>query len=189
MFLWLKTGFEHITDLQGYDHILFIMALCGVYALNEWKKILILVTAFTIGHSISLFLSVYNIVRVDAAWIEFLIPLSILCTTIYNLATGESENKSMKLPYTFALFFGLIHGLGFSNYLRALLGSEESIFIPLLNFNIGLEIGQLVVVLFVFLLHYIFDKFFKVSPKNWRFFLSSAVFGIALVMTLERIPF
>lgn len=189
MILWLKTGFEHITDLQGYDHILFIMALCGVYALQEWKKMLILVTAFTLGHSISLFLAVYQIVSVDAAWIEFLIPLSILCTTLYHLIQNDTESKNMTVPYTFALLFGLIHGLGFSNYLRALLGREESIFMPLLNFNIGLEIGQLIVVLFVFLLHYIFDKFFKVSPKTWRFFLSSAVFGVALIMTLERIPF
>lgn len=189
MYLWLKTGFEHITDIYGYDHILFILVLCGVYALKDWKKVVVLVTAFTLGHSISLFLSVYKIVVVSSEWVEFLIPLSIFITAGNNLRTLNSRDSNMTLPYVMAVGFGLIHGLGFSNYLKALLGSEQSLFMPLLNFNIGLEIGQLVVLFIVFLVHYIIEKVAKVSPFNWKFFISSAVLGIALVMSFERIPF
>lgn len=189
MFLWLKTGFEHITDVYGYDHILFILVLCGIYALSDWKKVLILVTAFTVGHSISLFLSVLGIVSIAGEWVEFLIPISILLTAICNVLLPQENKSNMTLHYLLAVGFGLIHGLGFSNYLKALLGSEESILMPLISFNIGLELGQLLVLVCVFAIHYILEKFFKVSPKSWAYFINFSVIGISFIMTLERIPF
>jgi hypothetical protein len=180
--LYFELGWQHILDLGGYDHILFVSVLCGVYLLADWKKVVVLVTAFTLGHSLALALSVWNIVRVNAAWIEFLIPLSIVITAIGNI-----RNSQNNLKYGMAAFFGLIHGLGFSNYLRSLLGGEADLILPLLGFNVGLEFGQLIIVLFVLLLAHFLIRFMKVSSRDWNLFLSSAIFGIAFIMCIERI--
>lgn len=183
--LYFELGWQHILDLGGYDHILFVTALCGIYTLTDWKKVLILVTAFTIGHSVALALSVLNIVRIDSALIEFLIPLSIVITALSNILRGRKENRGFK--YAVAAGFGLIHGMGFSNYLRSLLGGESDLFLPLFGFNAGLEFGQVIIVLVVLLLAQLAIKYFKVSRRDWNMFLSSAIFGIALIMCIERI--
>lgn len=183
--LYFELGWQHILDLGGYDHILFVTALCGIYTLADWKKVLILVTAFTIGHSVALALSVLNIVRIDSGLIEFLIPLSIVITALGNILGGRKDNRSFK--YAVAAFFGLIHGMGFSNYLRSLLGGESELVVPLLGFNVGLEFGQVIIVLVVLLLAQLAIKYFKVSRRDWNMFLSSAIFGIAFIMCIERI--
>ena len=183
--LYFELGWQHILDLGGYDHILFVTALCGIYTLADWKKVLILVTAFTIGHSVALALSVLNIVRIDSGLIEFLIPLSIVITALGNILRGRSDSRSFK--YAVAAFFGLIHGMGFSNYLRSLLGGESDLVVPLLSFNLGLEFGQVIIVLVVLLLAQLAIKYFKVSKRDWNMFLSSAIFGIALIMCIERV--
>lgn len=183
--LYFELGWQHILDLGGYDHILFVTALCGIYTLADWKKVLILVTAFTIGHSVALALSVLNIVRIDSGLIEFLIPLSIVITALFNILKGRKESRSFK--YAVAAFFGLIHGMGFSNYLRSLLGGESDLILPLFGFNVGLEFGQVIIVLVVLLLAQLAIKYFKVSRRDWNMFLSSAIFGIALIMCIERI--
>ncbi len=150
-FLWFQTGFEHITDLAGYDHMLFLLILCSVYSFRNWDW-LILITAFTIGHCITLALSVLNIIRLPSSLIEFLIPLTILISAIFRwIQVEKNENKSYQKDqkvYAVTLLFGLIHGLGFSNMLRSLLGSQADILQPLLFFNLGLEVGQIVIVLF-----------------------------------------
>lgn len=185
--LWFSTGMEHIADLQGYDHILFILTLCGIYPYTEWKNLLLLVTAFTLGHSLTLALSVLDVLHMPAAWTEFLIPLTILCTCIYNLATLNRPLKSSNaIRYGMAVFFGCIHGMGFSNYLRALLGNENSVLGPLFGFNLGLEAGQLLILGVILLLHFAFSRFAKLSNYNWQFFISSAVSGIAFIMAAER---
>ena len=183
--LYFELGWQHILDLGGYDHILFVAALCGIYALADWKKVLILVTAFTLGHSLALALSVLNIFRVNSDLIEFLIPLSIVITAISNILRANNDTRNFK--YIIAAFFGLIHGMGFSNYLRSLLGNESDLVVPLLGFNVGLEFGQLIIVLVVLLLAQIATKFFYVSKRDWNMFLSSAIFGIAFIMCIERI--
>ncbi|MGB7529453.1 HupE/UreJ family protein [Sphingobacterium cellulitidis] len=185
--IYFQLGWQHILDLTGYDHILFVLVLCCSYTLKDWKKILWLVTAFTVGHSITLALAAFKIVRVDTAWVEFLIPVTILATAFYNLPKRRKQRNTYVL-YTMTLFFGLIHGLGFSNYLQSLLGQEANIVIPLLSFNIGLEFGQLIIVFFVILLSELMLKIFAVSNRDWSFFLSSAVIGISFIMALERIP-
>ena len=146
--LYLTLGLQHIADFKGYDHILFIITLCAVYQLRDWKNILILVTAFTIGHSLTLVLATFNIVRISGDLIEFLIPVTILLTAVGNiLQKKDSFSKSHhRYKYGLAMFFGLIHGLGFSNYLRSLLSSEDSLAGPLFSFNLGIEIGQLIIV-------------------------------------------
>ena len=145
--IYLHIGFKHIMDWKAWDHILFVLVLTLRYQWIDWKKLVILVTSFTIGHSITLALSTFNWINVPSDLIEFLIPVTILSTAISNYWVKSFDFKSKyPLIYFLALFFGLIHGLGFSSYLKSMLGKEESIFGPLLTFNLGLEIGQLLIV-------------------------------------------
>lgn len=186
--IFLQLGFEHIADFNGYDHILFIITLCGVYLLRDWKKILILVTAFTIGHSITLTLATLNIFTMPSDLIEFLIPLTIFITAIANMIS-RTEKFSPRLhlfKYLTAMFFGLIHGLGFSNYLRSILGEEESMITPLFAFNVGIEIGQLIIVLAILLVSVLFVRGFRAPRREWNLVVSGAGLGISLILMLER---
>lgn len=184
--LYFKLGLQHILDLQGFDHILFIVALCAVYLLRDWKKILILVTAFTIGHSITLALATMQLVRINSELIEFLIPVTIAITALFNVLKPKPSNgRGIQANYLFALFFGLIHGLGFSNYLRSLLGRENSLFEPLLAFNLGLEVGQLVIVTIFLMISSILVGMFGTNRKEWTLVISAVVFGMSFMMILD----
>lgn len=187
--LYLNLGWKHIADLKGLDHILFIAALCVRYQFKDWLKVLILITAFTIGHTITLVLSVYNLIRYSQAWIEFLIPITILITAFTNLFVKKFAFKS-KYPgiYFLALFFGLIHGLGFSSYLKSILGKNASIVFKLLAFNLGLEVGQILIVLAVLLITLIFITVFKFNRREYLLFISGGIFAVALQMAIERYP-
>jgi hypothetical protein len=186
--IYFELGWQHILDWQGYDHILFVAALCGVYLISDWKRILILVTAFTIGHSITLALSVFNQILIPSIWIEFLIPVTILITALTNIARKRSFKRKVNPVYFMALFFGLIHGLGFSNYLKSLLGKSNNVVAELLAFNIGLEFGQIIIVFSVLIIAFILTQIVRVNKREWNLFLSSAIFGIALIMAIERWP-
>lgn len=186
--LYLELGMEHIADLEGYDHILFVAMLCAVYTFKEWKQVLVLVTAFTMGHSLTLALATLNIVRVSTAWVEFLIPVTVLITAAGNIVTGKPGNASAKIKYALALFFGLIHGLGFSNYLRSLLGTRDSLAVPLLAFNIGVELGQILIVLCILTLTALLLHVFRVKQRDWVLTLAGAGAGIALTLMLDRWP-
>ena len=160
--LYFEIGYKHIADLRGIDHILFVMALCIRYQFSDWRKILILVTAFTIGHSITLALSLFNLVQYSLKWIEFLIPVTIVITSVSNLLVKKFVFKSkFPLIYFLALFFGLVHGLGFSSYLKSLLGSENNVVSQLVAFNLGLEAGQLLIVMAVLSISFLFVTIFK----------------------------
>ncbi|OYU55302.1 MAG: HupE / UreJ protein [Chitinophagaceae bacterium BSSC1] len=199
--LYLETGFQHIANWNGQlsfwsqlaglttsDHILFIIALTIRYQFADWKKVLVLVTAFTIGHSITLALSVLNIVTYSVNWIEFLIPITILITAISNLFVKKFVFKTKFPPiYFMALFFGLIHGLGFSSYLKSLLGKDQGIFSQLLAFNLGLELGQILIVLIILIISFVFVGLIKVNRREWLLFVSAAVFALALNMALDRL--
>ncbi len=188
--LFFQMGYEHIADLKGIDHIMFVAALCIRYQFADWKKLLWLVTAFTIGHSITLALSVFNILNYSTSWIEFLIPVTIVITAISNVFVKKFVYKAkFPLIYFFALFFGLIHGLGFSNYLKSLLSKGENIVPELLAFNLGLEAGQLLIVLSILFISLIFVYLFKVNRREYILYISGGIFAIALQMALERIPF
>lgn len=183
--LYFKLGLQHILDIQGFDHILFVLALCAVFVARDWKKILILVTAFTIGHSLTLALATFNVVNVRSDVIEFLIPVTIAITALVTLFKPKpSTGKGISLNYLFAGFFGLIHGLGFSNYLKELLGKEASIWQPLLAFNIGLEVGQIIIVT-AFLLATSLLNLAGVNRKDWTLIVSAFVLGIACMLMLE----
>lgn len=189
-YIYFGLGKDHILDyLNGYDHLLFIMALCAVYTMQDWRRVLILVTAFTVGHSMTLALATLKLIQVNSSWIEFLIPLTILLTSVSNILRKEerySEGK-IHLNYGLALFFGLIHGMGFSNYLRAILGKSEGIAVPLFAFNVGLEFGQLVVVVIFLSGCFIFVDLFGVNRRDWKLVISSAIAGISLVLLKDNI--
>ena len=188
--LYFSLGRQHIANLNGLDHILFIVALCIRYNFADWKKILLLITAFTVGHSITLALSVFNIVHLPPNWVEFLIPVTIFITAVSNLFIKKFVFKS-KYPviYFFALFFGLVHGLGFSNYLRSLLGRSQSIVVELLAFNIGLEVGQLLIVIALLFITFVALSLVKVNRREYILILSGGIIGFALQMALQRLPF
>jgi len=186
-YIWFTTGIEHIADWKGYDHILFLLALCGIYPLNEWKKVLFNITAFTIGHSLTLVLSVLNILKINTSLVEFLIPLTIIITCLINLKNSNNGNIKNKHPaYWLACFFGLIHGLGFSTLLKQMLGDEQSVLLPLFSFNVGLEVGQLFIVISVLIFSLALTSLLRIKQNNGNFFISSAVFGIAFIMAIER---
>jgi hypothetical protein len=188
--LYLEIGFKHIVDLKGLDHLLFIVALSIRYQFNDWKKLLVLVTAFTIGHCITLILSIFNIINYSMKWIEFLIPITIVITSISNVFVKKFIFKE-KFPsiYFFALFFGLIHGLGFSNYLKSFLGKGESVVFQLLSFNLGLEFGQIIIVLCMLIISLILVSLFKINRREYMLFVSAVSFALALQMAIERSPF
>lgn len=185
---YFKLGWEHIISIGALDHQLFILALAAIYLLKDWKQVLILVTAFTIGHSITLALSVFDIIRFSAKWVEFLIPCTIVFTAIINLFQKSFTPRSVRINYFLALFFGLVHGMGFANSIRFMLASDQSIGWGLFGFNVGLEVGQIVVVLGILLVATILIALFKVNRRDWVIFASAGVFGLALKMALERIP-
>lgn len=187
--LYFQIGREHIADWHGYDHILFVTALCLRYLLKDWKKVLVLVTAFTIGHSVTLALSVFNVINIPAAWTEFLIPVTIVITALSNTLQREIEpKKKFPLIYFYALGFGLIHGLGFSSYLKSLLGKDQNVVGQLLAFNIGLEAGQLIIVAAAIFISWLFVSLIKVPRREYVVFVSGAIFGIASIMAIERFP-
>ena len=188
--LYFKLGLQHIADLKGYDHILFILTLCAVYPLSAWKRVLVLVTAFTIGHSLTLALATLDLVRINTDLVEFLIPVTIFITAMANMISGK-QNVTPALhyvKYAAALFFGLIHGLGFSNYLRSLLGGEKGLALPLFSFNLGIEAGQILVVASIMLLTMVVVDLLKYSRREWHVLLSGAGLGISLVLMIERFP-
>ena len=186
--MYFQMGWQHIVAWDGVDHILFITALCAIYLLEDWKQVLVLVTAFTIGHSITLALSVTDVVYVKSSLIEFLIPVTIFVTAFSNVIRKQDRKPArLQLNYFFAGFFGLIHGMGFSGYLKSLLGTQTNIIKPLLAFNLGLEFGQVLVVTGVLLLTGIVVNITGVKRRDWNMFLSSAIFGIAFMMAAERL--
>ena len=185
--LYFQLGWEHILDWQGYDHILFVCALCGVYILRDWRTVLWLVTAFTIGHSITLALSALQIIRLPTDLIEFLIPITIVVTTLANIFFKNNTSADIQFKYLIAILFGLIHGLGFSNYLKSMLGRNTNILAELFSFNLGLEAGQILIVLFILILSFIITEIGKAPRREWNLFLSSAIFGVAFTMACERL--
>jgi len=183
--VFYELGLQHILDKFGYDHIIFIVALCSLYVVEDWKKVLVLVTAFTVGHSVTLALSTLSIIQVDSDLIEFLIPITIFVTALFNLFAKTESNSVSIRNYIFAGAFGLIHGLGFSNYLKSLLGKDESILVQLFAFNVGLEVGQIIIVAGFLIAGFLFVDMFGVSRRDWKMVISSAVAGIAAVLILE----
>ncbi len=185
---YFKEGWQHIISLDALDHQLFIVALATIYTLKDWRKVLVLVTAFTVGHSITLALSVYDVIRVNDRWVEFLIPCTIAITAGFNLFQKSISQENGTLNYFCALFFGLIHGLGFANTIRFMLAKDQIIGWSLFGFNIGLELGQILIVSIILLLNYLVLSILKIKQSFWIYFLSSITFIWVVKFALERIP-
>lgn len=185
---YFSLGWEHIMTLDAVDHLAFILALAAIYMFKDWKQVLVLVTAFTIGHAITLVLSTKELITVNESWIEFIIPCTIAFTAITNLFQKSFSHKAIRINYLLALFFGLVHGLAFANILKVMLASDQEFALSMFSFSLGLELGQILVVLIVLLLSQLFIEVLKVDRLRWVTFLSAAVFGLALGMVLERWP-
>lgn len=192
--IWFSTGLQHILDWNGYDHILYVIALCAMFSATDWKKLLILITAFTIGHSLTLAASTLNFFAIKQSYIEVLIPFTIITTCLINIyfrrrfdRRAHYNKYNYTLNYSLALLFGFIHGMGFSYLLKSMLGKEESIIFPLLSFNLGLEIGQLIIVVAVLLFSVFLARFTRIKKPDWILFISSAIFGISLLLFVQRL--
>ena len=203
-FSYLQLGFSHISDLEGYDHILFVTALCALYDVRHWRHLLWLVTAFTLGHSVTLALSTLNIITFSSRIVEFLIPVTIAATACVNIAalhrrkavfeaSSESFDTTMqgqeRAKYAMAICFGFIHGMGFSAFLKSLLGKEAAITLPLLAFNLGLECGQMMIVACLLALMLVMTRFVRIAARDWALIVSGAALGIALTLMLKNSPF
>lgn len=187
--VYFQIGLHHVLDIQAYDHVLFLMALVIPFTFKDWQRILLSVTIFTIGHTAALVLSVYNIVVVKANLVEFLIPITILLTAIYNLITVGKSTKKDRINWVFmiTLFFGVIHGLGFSNYFNTLLGgTSSSKLLPLLEFALGIEGAQMAVVIAVLVVAYLVQSVFKFSRLDWILVGSAFVIGVVMPMIIEN---
>ena len=181
-------GLYHVLDFNAYDHILFLIVLAVVFSFNQFKKVLWLVTLFTIGHSVTLALSAYGILNVNMKLIEFLIPVTIFITGVINVFTAKKSSTGKEnTNLVFALFFGLIHGLGFSNYFKMMIGKEDDKLFPLLEFALGIEAAQIIIVLGILIIGTILQNFFRVTRRDWILVCSSIVIGFAIQMMLNRI--
>ena len=189
--LYIRLGIDHIADFKSYDHILFIVSLCVVYPLKQWRKVLILITAFTIGHSVTLALATLKIITINTRLIEFLIPATVFLTASGNLLQkSDNFNSNLhKFKYVAALFFGFIHGMGFSGYLQSLLGREANIIGPLFGFNVGIEMGQIMVLLSITLLSVLIVELLSARRREWILVWSGAAMGVSLLLMIERFPF
>lgn len=185
--IYFQIGLKHVLDVHSYDHVLFLIALAIPFSFKDWKRIVLLVSLFTIGHTVALLLSVFGIIVIKVNVVELLIPITILITALYNLFTAGKSNKKegLNLIFFITLFFGIIHGLGFSNYFKSILGgSAVSKLLPLSEFALGIEAAQIVVVFIVLILSYIVQTVFRFSRRDWALVFSAFVIGVVLPMII-----
>ncbi|MCL9770639.1 HupE/UreJ family protein [Flavobacterium sp. HXWNR69] len=186
--MYFTIGLKHVLDITAYDHVLFLMALVIPYAFKDWKNVFVLVSLFTIGHTLALLLSVYGVVQIQAVLIEFLIPITILVTAAFHLFTAGKSAKKDNITFEaiVTLFFGIIHGLGFSNYFKTILPGDTSVkLLPLLEFALGIEAAQIIVVIAVLILSYVVQNFFRYSKRDWALVMSAFIIGVVLPMIIE----
>ncbi len=187
--LLIELGFSHVWDLQGYDHLLFLVALCLPFSSRQWKPLLWLITCFTIGHSLSLIFASLEVVVVSSIWIEFLIPVSIAATAVYNLIYAKAVGfRNNQLVMWVTLFFGLVHGFGFAGYFELIRDLEQPLWSSLLFFAFGIESAQIVLGTLMLLLSYVVLNVFNRNRRNWILVLSSVIIGILLPIIIERWP-
>jgi len=183
-------GINHVLDINAYDHVLFLTVLTVPYLFKDWKRVLFLVTTFTLGHTLSLILAAFNVIKVNISWVEFLIPVTILAVAIFNVFTAGKAPQKNKIGVLFfsTLFFGLVHGLGFAREFQLMVGASESKWKVLLEFALGIEISQVIIVFVVLFISYIMQTVFRFSRRDWMLVISSIVIGMALPMVIDRIP-
>jgi len=190
LWFYIRLGLNHVLDFSAYDHILFLAALALPFTFKSWRKVLLLATIFTIAHCFSLYLSVYEIVVMDVSLIEFLIPVTILTTALFNLnyvKTGFT-GKSIVLHIIATAFFGLIHGFGFSNYFKMLMAEEENKLTPLLGFAMGIEMAQVLIVTGVLTISYLFLSFLRIKPTLFVLFSSVLIILVTIPILIATFP-
>lgn len=186
--VYFQIGLKHVLDINAYDHVLFLIALTVPFSFKDWKQVLLLVTVFTVGHTLALFMSVFGLVIINSNLVEFLIPITIVITAIYHLFTAgkPKRNESFGITGFITLFFGIIHGLGFSNYFKSILpGDASDKVLPLLEFALGIEAAQLIVVMVVLIVSYVVQTFFRFSKRDFALVMSAFVIGVVLPMIIE----
>lgn len=183
----VKYGINHVLDINGYDHVLFLIVLTVPYLFKDWKRVLLLVTTFTVGHTLSLILAAYGVVRVNGQLVEFLIPISILIVALFNVFTAGKGAQKERVGVLFftTLFFGLVHGLGFAREFRMLVGGSDNKLLTLVEFALGIEIAQIIIVFVVLILGYIMQTIFRFSKRDWIMVISAIVVGLVIPMILE----
>lgn len=184
-FFWL--GYRHITDFSAIDHILFLLVLIVRFQPKDWFDILITITLFTIGHSITLILAASGTVNPPVSWIEFIISVSILVSALSNVLS--MDKKGARITKWIALLFGLIHGFGFSNYYSLLTTSTGSFWSALLPFTLGIEWGQIVVVFFILGISFLMQNILNYKHRDWVIFISGGGFALSLWLAIENSPF
>ena len=184
----VKYGINHVLDINGYDHVLFLMVLAVPYLFKNWKRVLLLVSLFTIGHTLSLVLAAYDVVSVNGKLVEFLIPITILVAAVYNVFTAgkNDKNKKVGLLLFAALFFGLVHGLGFAREFTMVFGGSDNKLVSLLEFALGIEIAQIIIVFVVLFFGFLFQTIFRFSQRDWVMVLSSVVVGLVIPILIEN---
>lgn len=182
-----QDGVYHVLHLNAYDHILFLIVLAVPYLFKDWKRVLLLITVFTLGHCISLALTTYNVVRVNARLIEFLIPLTILIVALFNVFTAgkKSHGNTVGLLFFSTLFFGLIHGLGFIDTFDSMISNSENKLLALLEIGLGIEVGQVFVAFIVIFLSFLCQTIFRFSKRDWVMVVSAIVVGVVLPMLIK----
>ena len=190
LWFYIQLGLKHVLDFNAYDHILFLTALALPFTFKSWKSVLLLATVFTFTHCLALVLSVYEVVVLEVSWIEFLIPVTILLTAIFNLIyeNSEANHKRIWLHVLATAFFGLIHGFGFSNYFKMMIMGEQDKLKPLIGFAGGIEISQVTIVLVVLILAYIVQSIFKVRQKHFVRIGSLVIILITLPLLYQTFP-
>ncbi|CAG2531614.1 HupE / UreJ protein [Maribacter dokdonensis] len=188
---YIKLGLQHVLDINAYDHILFLTAMALPFTFKSWKNVLWLATVFTITHCLALVFSVYEIMVVDATWIEFLIPVTILATALFNIVDVLllKENRTIWFHMLATGFFGLVHGFGFSNYFKMMIMGEEDKLAPLLGFAGGIELSQVVIVLLVLVLAFVVQTLMNVKQRAFILVGSIVVILITLPLLYETFPF
>jgi hypothetical protein len=183
----VEYGINHVLNINAYDHVLFLIALTVPYMFKDWKRVLILVSVFTLGHTLSLVLAAYDIVRIDGQIIEFLIPVTILIVALFNVFTAGKGAQKEKIGVLFfsTLFFGLIHGLGFAREFHMLAGKSDNKFFLLIEFALGIEISQVIIVFTVLFLGFLAQTLFRLSKRDWIMVISAIVVGLVIPMILN----
>lgn len=183
----VEYGINHVLDINAYDHVLFLIVLTIPYVFRDWKRVLLLVSMFTLGHTLSLVLAAYNVVTVDATVVEFLIPITILVVALFNVFTSGKGAQREKIGVLFlsTLFFGLVHGLGFAREFKMLLGDTDNKIVLLLEFALGIEIAQIIIVFVVLFLAYIVQTIFRFTKRDWIMVISAIVVGLVIPMILN----
>ncbi|MBU3820437.1 HupE/UreJ family protein [Flavobacteriaceae bacterium XHP0103] len=183
----IEYGINHVLDINAYDHVLFLIVLTVPYLFKDWKRVLLLVSMFTLGHTLSLVLASYDLVRVKVSLVEFLIPITILIMAVFNVFTAGKGPQKNKVGVLFisTLFFGLIHGLGFAREFKMLLGDADGKLALLVEFALGIEIAQIIIVFIVLFLGYLIQTLFRFSKRDWVMVVSAVVVGLVIPMILN----